>query len=179
MAGARAPWWRRWLVKWLPFLFKSCPGGNYHWRWHRWCSCDCGHNGIALRDLKTGRVYQDHKRRTVDVETQRRVEALRKRVTRLTGLLQAYGLDPEAGVVVYAKNWLAPTPITFRQDTTVKRWSGAELELVTMPPIDQADKDRILHFIYRNLYAVGDPPYTPPTMLLVQIDPTMVDDAGA
>jgi hypothetical protein len=38
MSG-RTPWWRRWLESWLPFLFKTCPAGNKHWRWDHYCFC--------------------------------------------------------------------------------------------------------------------------------------------
>ena len=42
MASARTPWWRRFLHRVTPFLFKKCPGDNYHWRWDKRCYCRVG-----------------------------------------------------------------------------------------------------------------------------------------
>ena len=39
MSSGYSPLYRRLLHKWLPFLFKKCPGGNYHWRWDKICYC--------------------------------------------------------------------------------------------------------------------------------------------
>lgn len=38
MASGRSPRWLRILHK-VPFLFKICPGGNYHWRFDLYCTC--------------------------------------------------------------------------------------------------------------------------------------------
>ncbi len=52
MSSCRSSTWRRFLHRWTPFLFKVCPGGNYHWRWDRYCFCrrheHCGdwHGGV-------------------------------------------------------------------------------------------------------------------------------------
>lgn len=47
MQSGRAPWWRRVLHTYAPFLFKQCPDkdgeelgyGNYHWCWDSGCQC--------------------------------------------------------------------------------------------------------------------------------------------
>ncbi len=38
MASGYAPRWRRILYK-VPFLFKKCSSGNYHWRFDQYCYC--------------------------------------------------------------------------------------------------------------------------------------------
>ncbi len=38
MASGYAPRWRRILHR-VPFLFKRCPDGNYHWRTDPYCFC--------------------------------------------------------------------------------------------------------------------------------------------
>lgn len=58
MASARAPRWRRVLHVVAPWLFKMCPGQNYHWRWDRFCWCRVcefdadWHGGVLV--FKTG-----------------------------------------------------------------------------------------------------------------------------
>jgi hypothetical protein len=39
MASRYSKWYMRLLYKVLPFLFKKCHGGNYHWFWERYCFC--------------------------------------------------------------------------------------------------------------------------------------------
>ncbi len=46
-ASARAPLWKMWLRKYAPFLFRKCPGYNFHWAWDRVCVC-C-ENGRLVR----------------------------------------------------------------------------------------------------------------------------------
>jgi len=61
MSSGYSPLWKRTLIKTLPFLFKKCRAGNYHWFWDRLCFCGrhecCGswHGGIY--DIKTGKEY--------------------------------------------------------------------------------------------------------------------------
>lgn len=62
MASSYAPAWRRWLHSHAPFLFRVCPGRNYHWAWERICRCcvnECfeGHRGGAY-DLWTGQEIE-------------------------------------------------------------------------------------------------------------------------
>ncbi len=49
MTSCRSPLWRRILYKITPFLFKKCPGQNYHWIWDNICHCMwhsyCGEKG--------------------------------------------------------------------------------------------------------------------------------------
>jgi hypothetical protein len=58
MASGVAPWWKRLLYKLLPFLFKTCPGGNRHWRWDRLCYCRVNeHDGVwhgGVLDFRNG-----------------------------------------------------------------------------------------------------------------------------
>jgi hypothetical protein len=62
MASAYSPIWMRCLHQGLPFLFKTCLGGNKHWRWDRLCWCAHGeHFGLwhgGIYDFKTKREYQ-------------------------------------------------------------------------------------------------------------------------
>lgn len=60
MASAYTPKWKRLIIKYIPFIHKKCPEGNYHWRWARLCYCRCNeywgdewHGGIL--DFKTGK----------------------------------------------------------------------------------------------------------------------------
>jgi hypothetical protein len=61
MSSAYSPSWKRLLYK-VPFLFKICPEGNYHWKWDRLCFCRCHeycgdwHGGIW--DMKLKKEYQ-------------------------------------------------------------------------------------------------------------------------
>jgi len=66
MSSTTTPKWKRYLYKILPFLWKTCPEGNYHSRWDRLCFCreneHCGdewHGGIY--DFKTGEEYLRYK----------------------------------------------------------------------------------------------------------------------
>jgi hypothetical protein len=56
--SCRASWFRMLLHKYAPFLFRQCSQGNYHWRWHRWCWCVYGYNGLALHDMKRNTFYR-------------------------------------------------------------------------------------------------------------------------
>jgi len=62
MANAKSNIRQRFMFKYLPFLYKRCPAGNYHKRWDRLCFCrmneHCGdwHGGVF--DLKTGEEYE-------------------------------------------------------------------------------------------------------------------------
>lgn len=62
MASGYSPWIYRKILYRIPFLFKKCPQGNYHKRWHRLCFCGlhmCSgdwHGGIY--DFKTKKQYQ-------------------------------------------------------------------------------------------------------------------------
>ncbi len=52
---------RKFLIKFFPFLFKMCPDKNYHWGNDRLCFCRVGcytknWNG-GIYDLKTGAEY--------------------------------------------------------------------------------------------------------------------------
>ena len=40
-------------IKILPFLFKKCPAGNYHWRWDKYCYCMMNEYG-GLNDWHGG-----------------------------------------------------------------------------------------------------------------------------
>jgi len=40
MSSRYAPWYKRFLHKIMPFLFKECPAGNNHWYLDRYCFCD-------------------------------------------------------------------------------------------------------------------------------------------
>lgn len=57
-----SPWWRRFLQKYAPFLFKKCPQQNCHWRWDDRCFCGIGcyssnwHGGVY--DFKTKREIE-------------------------------------------------------------------------------------------------------------------------
>lgn len=72
MASGFSPWYRRFVYRWLPFLWKKCPDGNYHSRWGRsahLCFCRCNeHSGDwhgGVMDLKTREEYipyQEHSR---------------------------------------------------------------------------------------------------------------------
>lgn len=65
MASSYSPAWRRFLNRWMPFLFRRCNQGNYHWRTDVWCYCGQGshciggprpwHGGIEY--LRTGQEY--------------------------------------------------------------------------------------------------------------------------
>jgi len=49
---------QRLMFKFLPFLYKKCPEGNYHKKTDRLCFCqyfDCPSNGIY--DFKNGKRY--------------------------------------------------------------------------------------------------------------------------
>jgi hypothetical protein len=39
MASGYSPRWRRFLQRHVRFLFTICIGGNYHWKWDRYCYC--------------------------------------------------------------------------------------------------------------------------------------------
>jgi hypothetical protein len=62
MSSSYSPWFYRKILYKIPKLFKKCPGGNYHWFWHRLCFCRVNehsgdwHGGIF--DFKTGEEYQ-------------------------------------------------------------------------------------------------------------------------
>ena len=56
MSSTYSPLYLRIMYKFLPFLFKKCPDGNYHWRWDRICIC-CECNGWKLIDYKTKTIY--------------------------------------------------------------------------------------------------------------------------
>ena len=46
MSSAYAPWGRRILQRWVPWLFWICPAGNRHWRWNcRICYCRLREHG--------------------------------------------------------------------------------------------------------------------------------------
>lgn len=49
MSSGHSPWWRRFLQKYLKFLFIVCPEGNYHWRWDKFCfCCSCNESPIYV-----------------------------------------------------------------------------------------------------------------------------------
>ena len=39
MASGRSSWFQRNILYKIPFLYKICPGGNYHKAWDRLCFC--------------------------------------------------------------------------------------------------------------------------------------------
>lgn len=39
MSSGYSPWWRRVVLRYLPFLFRACKEGNYHWRNDVLCMC--------------------------------------------------------------------------------------------------------------------------------------------
>lgn len=63
MSSGYAPWWRRILYH-VPFLFKKCPEGNYHWFWDRLCFCRlnqcCGDFHGGVWDMKLKKEYQPY-----------------------------------------------------------------------------------------------------------------------
>ena len=64
MSSSREPRWRRLLRKVAPFLFKECPGGNFHWRLDRLCHCQvnehhAGWNG-GVYDFRDNRESPYH-----------------------------------------------------------------------------------------------------------------------
>jgi hypothetical protein len=63
--SAYSPRWRRFLQRRVPWLFKRCPVGNYHWRWDRFCYCRARCHTVAwhggILDFKTGKeIREDH-----------------------------------------------------------------------------------------------------------------------
>lgn len=48
MASAYSPWYRRFLQKHAPILFRKCPMDNFHWRWDDVCHCCAGTNGMGI-----------------------------------------------------------------------------------------------------------------------------------
>ena len=56
MASGYAPWYYRYILFKIPFLYKKQPCGNYHPFWDRLCFCDMNCFGNIL-DLKTGDRY--------------------------------------------------------------------------------------------------------------------------
>lgn len=63
MASTYSPKWRRFLQRVTPFLFRTCPGGNSHWRWDRMCYCMmneyCGNDGGGVWDFKNKRWIRE------------------------------------------------------------------------------------------------------------------------
>jgi hypothetical protein len=61
MASACSPWFYRKVLYKIPGLFKQCPEGNYHWRWHRLCFCRLNQGSPdwsgGVMDFKTGEEY--------------------------------------------------------------------------------------------------------------------------
>lgn len=57
MASTKTPKKIILLHKIVPFLFKTCDGGNWHWKWDRLCFCQYNENGHKIIDLKTGKEY--------------------------------------------------------------------------------------------------------------------------
>jgi len=67
MASGYSLWYYRHILYKVPFLFKVCPDGNYHWRWEDFCYCrlneyivssnpeDCWHG--SFYEFATGREY--------------------------------------------------------------------------------------------------------------------------
>ncbi|KKL92193.1 hypothetical protein LCGC14_1887090 [marine sediment metagenome] len=53
MASGYAPWWKRLLLR-VPFLFKLCPGGNYHWRFDLYCHCRVNEHAYSAGTLEEG-----------------------------------------------------------------------------------------------------------------------------
>lgn len=51
--------WRRVLRKIMPFLFKKCPEGNYHWFYDKTCYCVANINGNKSYDFKTKKYKKD------------------------------------------------------------------------------------------------------------------------
>jgi len=68
MASGYAPWWKRLLFK-VPFLYKKCPDGNYHWRGDRYCGCRIGEHIYGTPDEGdwNGGVYCFVHQRETDV----------------------------------------------------------------------------------------------------------------
>lgn len=60
MSSSYSPWWKRKIFYKIPFLFKKCSEGNYHWFWERVCFCvkDCD-----LLDMQTDEKYDNISRR--------------------------------------------------------------------------------------------------------------------
>lgn len=54
VSSCYSPRWKRFLQKYLKFLFIVCPEGNYHWRWHRFCFC-CDANECPVYVYYRGR----------------------------------------------------------------------------------------------------------------------------
>ena len=54
MSSTYSPYLKRLMYKYLPFLFYKCPGGNYHWRWDRFCICNhnCNGENMSIRISK-------------------------------------------------------------------------------------------------------------------------------
>lgn len=56
------------LPKILPFLFKKCPQGNWHWRWEQVCWCGWGkynelkhwHGGLYVFPDQEGTINEFH-----------------------------------------------------------------------------------------------------------------------
>lgn len=62
MASGYSSWFHRVFLYKVPFLYKKCPGGNYHLAWDRLCFCrmgeHCGDFHGGIYDFKTGEEYQ-------------------------------------------------------------------------------------------------------------------------
>lgn len=48
MASSRGSVLRRLVIKVAPFMFRTCEGGNFHWRWHDVCYCVVNENGHGI-----------------------------------------------------------------------------------------------------------------------------------
>jgi len=58
MSSSFAPWYCRYILYKIPFLYKKQACGNYHPFWDRLCFCLEGENGNEIIDLKTGEQYK-------------------------------------------------------------------------------------------------------------------------
>ena len=58
MSSSFAPWYYRYILYKIPFLYKKHKSGNYHHFCDRLCFCLEGENDNGIIDLKTGEQYK-------------------------------------------------------------------------------------------------------------------------
>ena len=58
MSSSFAPWYCRYILYKIPFLYKKQKCGNYHPFWDRLCFCLEGETDNEIIDLKTGEQYK-------------------------------------------------------------------------------------------------------------------------
>jgi len=46
MSSCKSSKFRMFLIRFFPFLFKVCPGKNYHWKTDKFCRCLVSENVI-------------------------------------------------------------------------------------------------------------------------------------